>query len=144
MQSCQQDDNGEIMDKGAEDLIRAWAADWTSGNLTHLLSLFAEECVYEDVAFGVTYRGKAELKSFAESMRSAFPDLRVNIDSCFATGKFACAEWKMSGTHRGDLPDMPAGNKSFTIRGSSVFEFESSRIRRCSDYWDQTTLLKQL
>jgi len=131
------------MDSG-EDLIKAWADDWTSGDLTHLMSLFTGDCVYEDVAFGVVYSGTAELKSFAEGMRTAFPDLHVTIEHCFSSGQYASAEWKMSGTHRGDLPDMPAGNKPFSIRGTSVFEFVSGRIRRCSDYWDQTALFKQL
>ncbi len=132
------------MNHTGEDLIKTWARDWTSGDLTHLLSLFTNDCVYEDVAFGAVHRGTSELKTFAEGIRAAFPDFHPRLDNCFATENYGSAEWMMSGTHRGDLPGMPATNKPFNIRGTSVFEFAGGKIRRCSDYWDQISLLKQL
>ena len=132
------------MSSDREKLIETWAADWTSGDLSHFLTLFTDSCVYEDVAFGAVHHGKDELKTFVEGIRSSFPDFQVEVVTRFATEDSGSAEWKMSGTHRGDLPGMPATNKQFTIRGASVFEFESERIRRCSDYWDQAALLKQL
>jgi predicted ester cyclase len=50
----------------------------------------------------------------------------------------------MRGTHRGDLPGMPATGKQVDVRGASILEFAGDRIRRCSDYWDMATFLKQL
>lgn len=132
------------MSVNGEDLIKSWAEDWASGNFVHLLTLFTEDCVYEDVAFGMVHRGKVELKSFAEITHAAFADFNFKVNNCFATENFGSAEWTFSGTHHGDLPGMPATNKSFTFRDTSVFEFNSGKIQRCSDYWNQTTLLKQL
>jgi hypothetical protein len=34
--------------------------------------------------------------------------------------------------------------QSIEVRGASVFEFTGTRIRRCTDYWDMVTFLKQL
>jgi hypothetical protein len=53
-------------------------------------------------------------------------------------------EWIMRGTHKGDLPGMPATGRRVEVRGASIFEFAGNRIRRCSDYWDMATFLKQL
>jgi hypothetical protein len=39
---------------------------------------------------------------------------------------------------------MPATGKSIEVRGASIFEFTGNPIRRCTDYWDMVTLLKQL
>ena len=127
-----------------EDLIKSWAKDWASGDIVHLLTLFTDDCVYEDVALGMVHRGKAELNSFAEGIRAVFADFDFRVNNCFATEKFGSVEWTFSATHRGDFLGMPATNKSFTFRGTSVFELESGKIRRCSDYWNQTALLKQL
>jgi predicted ester cyclase len=50
----------------------------------------------------------------------------------------------MRGTHKGDLPGMKATGKRVDVRGSSIFEFSGTRIRRCSDYGDMVTFLRQL
>jgi steroid delta-isomerase-like uncharacterized protein len=66
------------------------------------------------------------------------------LRSSFADGTGGGAEWVMRGTHKGDLPGMPATRRRIEVRGASIFEFAGERIRRCSDYWDMVTFLKQL
>ena len=51
----------------------------------------------------------------------------------------------MSGTHKGDLPGIPATGKRFpSVRGSTILELEAGKIRRESDYWDAATFMKQV
>jgi steroid delta-isomerase-like uncharacterized protein len=66
------------------------------------------------------------------------------LRSSFANGTNGGAEWVMRATHTGNLPGMPATGKRLEVRGASIFDFAGDKIRRCSDYWDMTTLLKQL
>jgi steroid delta-isomerase-like uncharacterized protein len=68
----------------------------------------------------------------------------VELTSHFVAGTWAGAEWLMSGTHKGDLPGLPATNKKVSIRGASVLELQGNKLRRCSDYWDMATFLKQI
>src|SRR5262249_43407777 len=43
----------------------------------------------------------------------------------------------MSGTHKGNLPGIPATGKRFSsVRGSTILELEAGKIRQESDYWD--------
>jgi steroid delta-isomerase-like uncharacterized protein len=127
-----------------EKTLEAWAADWSSHDMEHLLSLFTDDCIYEDVTFGVVNHGKAELKSFADGIFAAFPDFRIEPKSRFVAGGWAGMEWVITGTHKGDLPGMAATNKQFAIRGATVLELESDKIRRCSDYWDLASFLRQI
>jgi steroid delta-isomerase-like uncharacterized protein len=117
---------------------------WSSHDIGGLLSLFTDSCVYEDVTFGVINKGKDELRSFAEEIFAAFPDYSITLTSQFVAGEWAAMEWVVSGTHVGDLPAMPATNKKFSIRGSTVLHLEGSKISRNSDYWDLATFLKQV
>jgi ketosteroid isomerase-like protein len=39
---------------------------------------------------------------------------------------------------------MPATNKPFEVRGSSIVEFRDGKISRNSDYWDLATYMKQV
>ncbi|GAC1465860.1 MAG: hypothetical protein PVSMB5_08100 [Ktedonobacteraceae bacterium] len=66
------------------------------------------------------------------------------MKSHFVAGDWAGAEWVMTGTHRGDMPGLPATNKACTIRGATVCELQGDKIRRNSDYWDMATFLKQV
>jgi steroid delta-isomerase-like uncharacterized protein len=50
----------------------------------------------------------------------------------------------MSGTHKGDLPKIPATGKPFSVRGSTIYELREGKIKRNSDYWDMVTFLKQI
>lgn len=51
----------------------------------------------------------------------------------------------MSGTHQGDFPGLPATGKRFSgIRGATILEIVSGKIRRESDYWDAAAFMKQV
>ena len=76
-------------------------------------------------------------------LMTAFPDFKMELTSGFTSGNWAGAEWTMSGTHKGDLPGLPATNKAFSLRGSTICELRDGKIKRLSDYWDMVTFLKQ-
>jgi len=124
--------------------IKGWATHWTAHDMDRLLPLFTEDLVYEDVTMGAVNRNAAELRAFGEGFFSAFPDVTFELTSASADGARGGAEWIMRGTHKGDLPGMPATGRRIEVRGASVFEFRGDKISRCSDYWDMATLLKQL
>ena len=137
----------EVRTASVDDQKRAieqWAAYWSAHDLERLLPLFTDDVVYEDVTMGAVNRGIAELRAFGEGFFSGFPDVTFELQSSFANGTTGGAEWVMRGTHAGNLPGMPATGKRVEVRGASIFDFMGDRIRRCSDYWDMATLLKQL
>jgi steroid delta-isomerase-like uncharacterized protein len=131
------------MSQDVETTLVGWAGFLSSHDLDRFLSLFTDDCVYEDVALGVVNRGKQELRTFIEGIFSAFPDFHIDLKSQFVAGHWAAMEWVMSGTHEGDLPGMPATHKQFTVHGASVAELSGAGLRRISDYWDLATFLKQ-
>ncbi|HXG63650.1 MAG TPA: ester cyclase [Blastocatellia bacterium] len=133
-----------MMNTAMEKTLEAWAADWSSPDVEHLLSLFTDDCIYEDVTLGAVNHGKAELKAFADGVFAAFPDFKIEQTARFVAGEWAGMEWRMSGTHQGDLPGMPATHQRFSLRGATILELESGKIKRCSDYWDLATFLKQV
>lgn len=128
-----------------ERLLEGWAAGWSSHETEKLLALFTDDCVYEDVTFGVVTRGKEELRAFANGAFAAVPDIAFQLTSRFATDHSGGFEWVMSGTHKGDFPGLPGTGRRFaSIRGATIVEFQGRKIRRCSDYWDAATFMKQV
>jgi steroid delta-isomerase-like uncharacterized protein len=124
--------------------IEEWAELWSAHDMSELLRLFTDDVVYEDVTMGAVNRGHEALRTFGEGFLAGFPDVTFELRSRFADGSSGGAEWVMRGTNTGDSPDMPATGKRVEVRGASIFEFAGDRIRRCSDYWDMSTFLKQL
>jgi steroid delta-isomerase-like uncharacterized protein len=128
----------------ADHLIQEWAAGWATRDLERVAAVFTDDCIYEDVPMGVVNHGKDEFRDFGNAFLAAVPDFEVKLTSHLAAGGWGAAEWEMSGTHSGDLPNMPASGRTFSIRGASVFEVAGERLRRCSDYWDAASWLRQL
>ena len=128
-----------------ERLIEDWALAWSSPKrLEELLSLVTEDCIYEDVATGTLTHGKTELEQLYHGAHDVFLDYKIELTSHFVAGNRAGAEWVKTGTHQGDLPGLPATNKPYILQGASTFDVQNNQVKRCSDYFDMTTLLKQL
>ena len=127
-----------------ERLLNDWAAAWSSHDIDKLLALFTDDCVYEDVTFGVVTRGKTELRGFAHGALAAVPDFKMELSSRAAADSHGAMEWVMSGTHKGDFPGLPATGKRFSVRGASIVELQAGKIRRVSDYWDAVGFMRQV
>ena len=126
------------------DLLDEWGAAWSSHDMERVAALFTDDCTYEDVTLGVVTHGKEELKQFGDGIFAAMPDIVFPLDSKVVGQDRAALEWTMTGTQTGPFGDLPATGKKCAVRGSSVLEVRDGRFSRCSDYWDMTTLLKQL
>jgi steroid delta-isomerase-like uncharacterized protein len=143
--SCSANTPGENQVAVGEKLIRGFADFWTSKDLNQLDALYTHDAVYEDVPDGTAYEGlEAIKKSLSEDITYA-PDVRVEVVSILVSEDRGALEWVWSGTQTGDIPGlMPATGKPFSVRGVSLFEFESNKIKKQSDYYDAGTFLHQL
>ena len=125
-------------------VLDQWATAWSSHDVQQVLQLFTDDCIYEDVPTGAVNIGKVALRKFAEFFFSVAPDFKVELSKRFENDRWATGEWTMSGTQKGDMPNLPATGKPFSIRGATIIELDNGRIRRCSDYWDMAAFLRQL
>jgi steroid delta-isomerase-like uncharacterized protein len=125
-------------------VLDQWATAWSSHDVQQVFRLFTDDCIYEDVPTGAVNTGIDELRDFAEFFFSVAPDFKVELSKQFGSDRWAAGEWTMSGTQEGDMPNLRATGKSFSIRGATIIELEHGKIRRCVDYWDMAAFLKQL
>ncbi|WP_213805233.1 ketosteroid isomerase-related protein [Granulicella sp. dw_53] len=133
--------SSEILTSVLED----WASLWsTSDAAERFISLFTDDCVYEDVALEHVMNGKSEIQHFYQQTRSAFPDFKVTLESQMATGSQGAVQWLMTGTQLGDFPGIPATKKYVSVRGASIFELHEGKIKGCRDYYNLAAMFKQL
>jgi steroid delta-isomerase-like uncharacterized protein len=118
----------------------------SSNDIEKLMPLFTDNVYYEDVTFGVVNHGRTAHRDFATGTFAAFSDLKFELKSrVVATdGRSGVMEWVRRGQQTKDFPGLPATNKPFEVRGSTIVEFADGKISRNSDYWDLATYMKQV
>jgi steroid delta-isomerase-like uncharacterized protein len=117
-----------------------WIAAWNSHNPDKMLSLFTDDIVYEDVAFGEVSRGSAELRKFAASEFEGVPDLELKLLRADIHGGHGTIEWMFSGTDKGVFKT----GKKFSVRGVSVIGMRDGKISRNLDFYDVATIMRQV
>ncbi|MBD2253581.1 ketosteroid isomerase-related protein [Nostoc parmelioides] len=132
------------MSNANTELLLQWANLWSSGNVESFLSLFAEDCYYEDVAFSMVSKGKEQLRDFFSATRTALPDLKMNVQSCFASETNGALEWVMQGTHKEAFHNVPASHQIIEVRGVTFINLENGKIKTNKDYYNLATLLQQI
>lgn len=76
--------------------------------------------------------------------RNAFPDLRFDIQDLIAEDEKVVAKWMMSGTHLGDLPQLPATGVPFSIAGMTIYHFANNQLCGHIQVFDQMAFLMQI
>ncbi|MFN2118172.1 MAG: ester cyclase [Candidatus Promineifilaceae bacterium] len=76
--------------------------------------------------------------------RNAFPDLNFAIEEMVAEDNCVAASWIMSGTHEGDLPQLPATGRRFSITGITIYYFEDGKVSGHWQAFDQLGFLSQI
>ena len=76
--------------------------------------------------------------------RTAFPDLRFNIQTMRADRDYVTMVWTSRGTHEGPLGELSPTFKKVAIKGVTLFRLEAGKVAEEWTVWDEATMLRQL
>jgi len=110
------------------DVLRRAKAALESRDTGTIITLYADDAVFDDASSGETYRGKEELRRMFQDLFTSpgaeFSDVVVH------EGKgWAAIEWVWSGTKRGT-------GARFRVRGVSILELRGDKVARETIYYD--------
>jgi len=105
---------------------------------------YAENAVVEDSMYPVPIVGRAAIIARKSLGWTATSNMQITVINRIAIDNQLSVEWVATGIHTGDLPGLPATNRSFTLRGVTVVIRENGKIVRESLYYDVTDLYRQL
>jgi steroid delta-isomerase-like uncharacterized protein len=88
--------------------------------------------------------GLAEDQAAARGWKSAFPDLKMQVDKVIAEGDLVAVLWSGTGTNTGEGNGLPATGKKLTGRGITIWRIEGGKIREEWSEFDQMRILSQL
>ncbi|MCZ2404404.1 ester cyclase [Paenarthrobacter sp. Z7-10] len=114
-----------------------------SGNFDVFDEVVAAESVDHDPAPGQG-PGPQGFRDMFTELRTAFPDLHVEVEHLTATEDDVAFAYTITGTHQGELMGYPATGNSFRIRGMQIGRFADGKLVERWGSSDQLGMLTQL
>ena len=88
----------------------------------------ADEVLAPNYVNRMTGTDLAAFKGFLTGMKSAFTDMRMEIDDLIAEGDSVVARWKLEATHTGSLMGESPTGKQVSLRGLTYYRLDNGRI----------------
>jgi len=121
---------------------------WNQGDFSQIGDFVSEQYTVKhdpgDAWEGQTLDRETFIKRVMYS-RNAFPDLNFAIQEMVAEENRVVAFWMMSGTHEGELDNLPATGKSFAISGMTIYDFDDDgKVCGHTQAYDRLSFLAQI
>jgi steroid delta-isomerase-like uncharacterized protein len=130
----------EAMTQFVTQLLEAWNAH----DVDRLAAFYATDYQGEDVAQSRPQLGPEGIRHAMARYLRAFPDLHFTQEATIAQGDQVALFWKMRGTHRGKLMNIPPTGRPIQVRGASLFTLAGGKIRYATIIWDVAGLLRAI
>jgi steroid delta-isomerase-like uncharacterized protein len=86
----------------------------------------------------------AAWSGFMQQFTTAFPDSRIDVNSCIAEGDMVAAHWTLSGTHKAEFNGIPATGRPIKFTGIEHNRIVNGKIVEHWSQFDLVGLLGQL
>ena len=91
-----------------------------------------------------TPQGVEPVLAFSRAMRTAFPDMKVTLQTMVAEGDLVAVHATWRGTHKGEFQTFAATNKSITFDGMVFWRVDKDKIAERWAVLDTAAMMKQL
>ena len=124
-------------------LTRILDEAWNQGNIDVVDELVATEYAYHDPQYPES-EGVEGYKQRVSTYRSAFPDIHFTVEDMIAEGDKLAFRWSSTGTQTGDLPDIPATNRTTSVWGIGIVRIVNGKIVEEWVVWDTLGMMQNL
>ncbi|MBO1766653.1 ester cyclase [Allobranchiibius sp. GilTou38] len=114
-----------------------------TGNLDAFDQLVAPDAVDHDPAPGQGH-GPEGFKAMFTDMRTAFPDLHVEVETLVADDDQVAFAYTLTGTHNGPFQGHDATGKAFKARGVQISKFADGKLVERWGSSDELGMMTQL
>ena len=122
----------------SRSILRSALDALSDGQVSEIVSQFAERFKFNDHALALEFMEKARLTEYFQKSRELFPDTSLEVVSLIESGDRAIAEWKLSATQIVPF-DSIRHRSRVSLFGSTIVRVESGKIVEWSDYYDQAS-----
>lgn len=117
---------------------------WNKGNIDVSIETLSTDYIRRDPNTPDATAGLDSYRQVVTTYRTAFPDLHFTLEDQIAEADLVSVRWKASGTHKGQLANIPPTGKSINVTGMSICRFADGKIVESWESWDALGMLQQL
>jgi steroid delta-isomerase-like uncharacterized protein len=122
---------------------RFYDEGWTKNNLDVYDELVVDDFTDHQAMPGLP-PGREGFKALNVMFRSAFPDLRVDVDNVVAEDDKVGCRWRSTGTHEGELFGIPPTGNKVDVTATVFYRVENGRLAEGWIARDDVGLMRQL
>ena len=126
------------------ETVRRMVGYLSSHNVAGMLSCFDDDMEWLDVPMEASYRGKAEIGAFLDSLFDAFPDLEYRLINLVTRGDNVVAQFAMRGTHQNTFYGLPGTQAVVEIPCLSMISMRDGKMLSDHCYFDNAMILRQM
>lgn len=119
-----------------------WHGKWNLRRPEILDELQTPDVVYHGP--GLEMSGREEYKQVYLMFREAFRDTEISVEDLIAEDDKVVSRVILRGVQRGDLPDLPATNRSVTFSLITIFRLVDGKIVEENEAYNELDLMTQL
>lgn len=127
-----------------EAIARQGFEAFNTGDLSLVDRIIAPGAPAHDPANPDEAPGPEGFKALIQMYRSAFSDLRFEIEEQISDGDYVVTRWSSGGTHDGELAGLPPTGRRTTLTGISIDKIRDGMIVEGWTQWDNLGLMQQL
>jgi steroid delta-isomerase-like uncharacterized protein len=116
---------------------------YNKGNLNLAHEIVTSYYVLHDSALNMA-AGSTGLKDHATALRTAFPDLHLNIEEMHSEGDTITTRLTAQGTHNGKFLNVPATGRSIETTGILISRVKNDKLTESFMNWDTLSVLQQI
>ena len=114
-----------------------------SRNFEKIRTLVADDVIEHDPAPGQLPGAEGYIEFF-NTLRSAFPDMEIKVETMVADDEKVAFAYTLTGTHEGDFNGIAATGKKIKARGLQISRFKNGRMVERWGSSDELGILKQI
>lgn len=128
---------------GNKEIVeRYWGGKWNARRPEILDELQSPNVVYHGPGLEMT--SLEEYKQAYGTFLSAFQNTEITVEDLVEEGDKVVSRVVLRGVHKGDLPDLPATGRSFTLPLTTIFRLVDGKIVEECEAYNELDLMTQL
>lgn len=111
---------------------------------TSKLSVLSEAFTYYSPGVSEEGMGREAFEEYLNASRVRFPDLRVTMENDLVGEEVTMQEWKMAGTHEGEVDGVPPTGREMELYTMTTTVVSDGKIHEVREYFDTQELAAQM
>lgn len=129
-------------ESGLDTIFDRLEKAWSDQDVDALVSLFTDDCVYQDLALGARHVGHDGIRAFAEGVFAGMPDFSLTFPVRLVTEDRGSSHWIIRAHWNGEFEGVDRTGHPIEFVGLSSYVFRDGRIAHNIDCWDYVQMIK--